>query len=89
MRVASIDFDNFFRQGLRWVSTHVNGYFFPPFSPAHESMLTVRKVAAALNVSRYSVYRLIEHGRLSSLRVGNAIRVAPDALREFMRRVPS
>jgi excisionase family DNA binding protein len=40
-----------------------------------DELLTVREVAAILRVSRATVYKLVEHGELASVRVGNAIRI--------------
>ena len=48
------------------------------------SLLTVRQVAARLNVCTASVYKLCAEGRLAHVRVLDAIRVAPGALDAFV-----
>jgi len=47
-------------------------------------LLTVREVAAALNVSRATVYRLVNEGHLPHARVLNAIRVLAEDVRLFL-----
>jgi excisionase family DNA binding protein len=51
-----------------------------------DCLMTVREVAAKLNVSTATVYGLCERGELSHLRVSNAIRIAPAELDAFMSR---
>ena len=46
-----------------------------------DNLLTVRQVAERLSVSTATVYKLCERGELPHCRVGNSIRVAPEALR--------
>ena len=47
-------------------------------------LLTVREIAKLLAVSTPIVYRLCERGHLACVRVGNAIRIAPSALFDFV-----
>jgi excisionase family DNA binding protein len=47
--------------------------------------LTVREIAQKLRVSTATVYDLCDSGRLTHLRVNNAIRVSVPALRKFLR----
>jgi excisionase family DNA binding protein len=49
-------------------------------------LLTVREVAQILAVSTPIVYRFCERGDLKHARVGNAIRIAPEALVEYVER---
>jgi excisionase family DNA binding protein len=46
--------------------------------------LTVAEVAAALRVSRMTVYRLVHSGALGALRIGGGIRVPEAALMEYL-----
>lgn len=48
-------------------------------------MLSVAQVAVAMRLSRTSVYRLIEAGRLPRVRVGRAVRVPEAAVDEYLR----
>lgn len=48
-------------------------------------LLTVREVASALQVSTMTVYRLMEDGILTHIRVGRNYRIHPDALDAFIR----
>ncbi len=43
-------------------------------------------VAAMLDVSRRTVYRLRKSGRLRAIRIGRAVRVPADAIAEFFER---
>jgi excisionase family DNA binding protein len=47
-------------------------------------MLTVRQVAARLNVCRATVYEFCERGSLPYVRVGNCVRVLPEDLEAFI-----
>ena len=47
--------------------------------------LTVRDVARALRVSRFTVYDLIKRGELPAYRVGNRLRVDPRAIAAYTR----
>ena len=49
-----------------------------------ERLLTVREVAEQLGVSAFTVYNLCERGELVHVRVSNAIRIPPEALRAFI-----
>jgi excisionase family DNA binding protein len=48
-------------------------------------LLTVNQVAAKLGVSAATVYGLCERRELHHVRVANAIRLSPDALKAFLR----
>ena len=45
-------------------------------------------VAAMLDVSRRTVYRLRKSGRLRAIRIGRAVRVPADAIAEFLNGTP-
>ncbi len=49
-------------------------------------LVTIVEVAAALRVSRATIYRLVHNGELPGVRVGKAMRVTRRAVSEFMRR---
>jgi len=49
-------------------------------------LLTVEDVAARLNVSGWSVYKLLRRRKLPGVRVGGAWRVAPEKLEAFIKR---
>jgi excisionase family DNA binding protein len=51
---------------------------------AMQSMLTVEQVAAMMNVSKMSVYRLIHAEELGALRVGRSFRVPEECLANFL-----
>ena len=57
-----------------------------PFGPPVVRLLTVRDVAAALQVSTATLYALVERGELAHVRVSNSIRVAPVALQSYLAR---
>ena len=58
-------------------------------TPTFPALLTVDETAEALRVSRATVYRLIDAGRLSAVRIGAGrrahIRIRTDALAELLR----
>lgn len=56
----------------------------PALKVVPERLLSVGEVAAELQVSKATVYKLCERGELPHLRVMNAIRVAPADLRRFI-----
>jgi excisionase family DNA binding protein len=47
--------------------------------------LTVAEVAAAMRVSKMTVYRLVHSGELPAVRVGRSFRVPEAAVAEFLR----
>jgi len=47
-------------------------------------LLTVSEVAAALRVSRMTIYRLIEAKRLAAIRVGHTFRIPEPALKRYL-----
>ena len=49
-------------------------------------LLSVRDVARALGLSRSKVYQLIDGGELEAYRPGGRIRVAADAVAEFLEK---
>ena len=53
---------------------------------AHElpELMTVTEVAAALRVSRATIYRLVHSGDLAGVRVGKAVRITRRAVRDVM-----
>jgi len=59
----------------------------PETSPNSERRyLTVKEVAAELEVSLGTVYELIRNRKLSALHVGAVLKVTPEALQDFIRR---
>jgi len=48
--------------------------------------LTVAEVAAAMRVSKMTVYRLVHAGDLPAARVGRSFRVPEDAVDEYLRK---
>lgn len=53
-------------------------------SPKKSGLGRVSAVAAFLDVSRTTVYRLIDHGDLPSVKIGNSRRVPWDAVEEMI-----
>jgi excisionase family DNA binding protein len=50
------------------------------------AFLTVAEVAAAMRVSKMTVYRLVHSGELPAVRVGRSFRVPETAVDEYLRR---
>ena len=50
------------------------------------TFLTVAEVAAAMRVSKMTVYRLVHAGDLPAARVGRSYRVPEDAVDEYLRK---
>ncbi|MDX6298466.1 MAG: hypothetical protein QOI51_2323 [Nocardioidaceae bacterium] len=50
------------------------------------NFLTVAEVAAAMRVSKMTVYRLVHAGDLPAARVGRSFRVPEDAVNEYLRK---
>ena len=48
--------------------------------------LTVAEVAAAMRVSKMTVYRLVHNGDLPAVRVGRSFRVVEEDLNEYLRK---
>jgi excisionase family DNA binding protein len=48
--------------------------------------LTVAEVAAAMRVSKMTVYRLVHAGELPAARVGRSFRVPEDAVNDYLRK---
>jgi excisionase family DNA binding protein len=48
--------------------------------------LTVAEVAAAMRVSKMTVYRLVHSGELPAIRVGRSFRVPESAVNEYLRK---
>lgn len=47
--------------------------------------LTVAEVAAAMRVSKMTVYRLVHSGELPAVRVGKSFRVSEQAVHNYLR----
>jgi len=47
--------------------------------------LTVAEVAAAMRVSKMTVYRLVHSGELPAVRVGRSFRVPEQAVHDYLR----
>lgn len=61
-----------------------------PFEPTGFSILTeprmsVRQAAKALNISRPSMYRLVEQGKLKCIRIGHKLQFTQKQLEDFVR----
>lgn len=52
--------------------------------PELQRLLTVAEVAAAMRVSKMTVYRLIRGGRMRAIRVGRNYRVRPEDLETYL-----
>jgi excisionase family DNA binding protein len=63
------------------MASHTNGE-----GLAEVKFLTVAEVAAAMRVSKMTVYRLVHGGELPAVRVGRSFRVPEDAVNEYLRR---
>ena len=50
------------------------------------TFLTVAEVAAAMRVSKMTVYRLVHNGDLPAVRVGRSFRVQRSAVDEYLRK---
>jgi excisionase family DNA binding protein len=50
------------------------------------TFLTVAEVAAAMRVSKMTVYRLVHGGELPAIRVGRSFRVPADAVNDYLRK---
>ena len=55
-------------------------------SLADSTFLTVAEVAAAMRVSKMTVYRLVHSGELPAVRVGRSFRVERSAVDEYLRK---
>ena len=53
--------------------------------PAAGDLLTVAEVAAMLRVSKMTIYRLIDAGRLNAVRVGRSFRLPQASVESFLR----
>jgi excisionase family DNA binding protein len=49
-------------------------------------LLEPREVADTLSISVGFVYKLVQLGELSAVRIGTSVRISPTALREFMEK---
>ena len=56
-----------------------------PAPMADVTFLTVAEVAAALRVSKMTVYRLVHSGDLPAVRVGRSFRVSEEAVQDYLR----
>jgi excisionase family DNA binding protein len=52
---------------------------------AGDQLYTVAELALRFRVSKMSIYRLIQSGRLESVRIGRSVRVPAAAIEELMR----
>lgn len=55
----------------------------PP--PTNARFLTVAEVAKIMRVSKMTVYRLVHHGELASIRVGRSYRISEQAVNQYLR----
>jgi excisionase family DNA binding protein len=51
-----------------------------------ERLLTADEIAEILHISRAKVYRLIQDGHLSAVKIHRLVRVIPADLRDFAKR---
>lgn len=56
-----------------------------PQHPDRHQLMTVIEVAAALRVSRATVYRLVQAGALPGIRVGKSVRISRRIVENFLR----
>lgn len=56
--------------------------FFASELPA-ASLLTVEEVAAALRVSKMTVYRMVERGEIPSVRIGRSFRIPREPFQQW------
>ena len=49
--------------------------------------LTIAEVAAAMRVSKMTVYRLVKSHAIAAVRVGRSFRVPEEAVNDYIRRV--
>ena len=52
---------------------------------AEVKFLTVAEVAAAMRVSKMTVYRLVHSGELPAVRVGRSFRVSEEAVHNYLK----
>jgi len=57
----------------------------PERALAEVRFLTVAEVAAAMRVSKMTVYRLVHNGELPAVRVGRSFRVPEQAVHDYLR----
>jgi excisionase family DNA binding protein len=50
------------------------------------TFMTVAEVAAAMRVSKMTVYRLVHGGELPAIRVGRSFRVPANAVNDYLRK---
>jgi len=55
-------------------------------APPTDPLLKVHEVARWLNVSRSTVYRLLDDGELSAIRVRHDVRIAAGDVRDLIQR---
>lgn len=51
------------------------------------ALLTIDQVAAILNVSYWTVYRLVKARQITGVRIGRARRVVPESVQAYMARL--
>ena len=59
----------------------------PVTAPALPQLLTIREVAHQQNVSPRTIRRQIENGDLACYRIGRAIRISPEDLSTFLKKL--
>jgi excisionase family DNA binding protein len=52
--------------------------------PEPERLFTVSDVARRLQVSKMTIYRLIQSGQLTAVRTGRLLRITAGSLREYL-----
>ncbi|MEC5179194.1 helix-turn-helix domain-containing protein [Arthrobacter sp. CG_A4] len=55
-------------------------------APMSTQYLTIAEVAAAMRVSKMTVYRLVNSHAIAAVRVGRSFRVPEDAVADYIRR---
>lgn len=58
----------------------------PSTEPMEEPLLTIRQTARQMSVSERQVWRLIKAQQLRIIRIGRAVRISPEDLRQFLQR---
>lgn len=51
----------------------------------HTYSLSIADAARALNISRPTIYKEIQHGRLQTFTIGRRRLVSPDSLRDYVK----
>lgn len=60
-----------------------------PFEPPQEKIAyTIKELAAALGISKSTIYAALSDGKLEAVKLGNRTLIMADAVREWVRSMP-